>query len=267
MSGARNLAARGFARVLPLASPLRRVPLVGDALHRLSRAIVPSGTLVPVRVKSGIAAGLLLSLDARVAYASFRAGTAEPAVQEALRSVIGPGQVFYDMGANIGYFALAVARMVGPEGHVYAFEPDPVNIEQLEVNARLNELDNVTVVMSVVWSSSGSVSFARADAETTPSRGLGHVDHDGEGKDSIQVTSVSLDDFIRDNRAPDLIKSDVEGAEVEVFDGAAATLRSMPTILCEMHSDGAGRELFARFERLGYRCSWLDDMHVLAQRP
>jgi predicted RNA methylase len=81
-------------------------------------------------------------------------GKGELAVQQALAARIQPGEVFYDLGANIGLFSLMAARLVGASGEVYSFEPDPVNAARLRRNVAQNRLTNVTVVEHGVWSSS-----------------------------------------------------------------------------------------------------------------
>src|SRR5436190_21304843 len=97
-----------------------------------------------VTVKRGPGAGL--RLDATNAKAAFTVGTDEPAVQAELVRVLRPGDVFYDVGANVGFLSLIAARIVGPDGHVYSFEPMPEIARAVGRNAALNGFDNVTVV-------------------------------------------------------------------------------------------------------------------------
>src|SRR5882757_11121436 len=65
-------------------------------------------------------------------------GTLEPPVQEALRRLLAPGDVFYDIGANVGFFTILGARLVGPQGHVVAFEPVPACARAVGRNIELN---------------------------------------------------------------------------------------------------------------------------------
>jgi tRNA G37 N-methylase Trm5 len=71
-------------------------------------------------------------------------GSFEPAETELMRQRVRPGATVLDIGANIGYFTLLMARCVGPSGHVYAFEPEPKNFELLQHNVRRNNYANVT---------------------------------------------------------------------------------------------------------------------------
>ena len=88
--------------------------------------------------------------------------------------------------------------------------------------------------------------------------------HDQQG-DRISVPTVTLDGFSALAPAPDLIKCDVEGAEVEVFEGARNLLeRAHPVVICEMHAREKAAHLYDLFRSLGYACSWLDGNHLLA---
>ena len=127
---------------------------------------------------------------------------------------------FYDIGANIGLFSLLAARLVGKEGRVVAFEADPEIAARLREHVARNEFGWITVEEKAVWSEPRTVFFARTDPATSPDRGLGHVVSASAG-DTIQVSAESLDDYTWTQPAPDFLKCDVEGAEVEVFRGAS----------------------------------------------
>jgi precorrin-6B methylase 2 len=148
-------------------------------------------------------------------------------MQKALVDDLRPGMTFYDLGANIGFFSLMAARLVGPQGRV--------------------------------------VSFERVDPNTSPDRGLGHVPTNGSAPDTITVEAVSLDQYTASHPRPDFWKCDVEGAEGAVFQGAARLLAAKrPILLVEMHSPENHRALLDQFAAQGYRCQSLDDTHVLA---
>jgi FkbM family methyltransferase len=171
---------------------------------------------------------------------------------------------FYDVGANIGLFAMIAARLVGESGRVVAFEADPEIAARLREHLAKNEFGWAAVEENAVWSKEGPIYFARTDPETSPDRGLGHVVATA-GRDTIEVAGVSLDEFATTHEAPDFIKCDVEGAEVEVFRGAKRLLREKrPIVICEMHSEENHRVLVKEFEELGYRCTNCGTNHVAA---
>lgn len=245
----------------PLRS-LRGVPLLGDWAHRLSRRFVPSNEKVWAQVEAGPARGLWLELDPRTGRDYLR-GAAESAVQKVLAERLHPGMVFYDLGANIGLFSLLAARLVGPEGRVFSFEPDAVVAERLRRNIARNEFSNATVVESGVWSAACRVKFVPAGA-SSPDHGTGRL-VEGTSIEGISIPCVALDDFVERAPAPDAIKCDVEGAEVEVLRGAGKLLASRhPWIVCEMHSQANARACREIFTRFGYSIENIDESHVLA---
>ena len=172
----------------------------------------------------------------------------------------------YDLGANIGFFSLMAARLVGPHGRVFSFEADPVIATRLRENLAHNGFRHAVVEEKAVWCESSIVSFACADLTQSSDRGLGFVTtNHQEMATVISVQSVSLDDYCSSHPAPDFIKCDVEGAECEVFRGAANTLRQWhPTIVCEMHGTENHFALARYFLEFGYSCHALDQNHVLA---
>jgi FkbM family methyltransferase len=171
----------------------------------------------------------------------------------------------YDVGANIGFFSLLAARLVGPSGHVISFEADPEVAARLRENLSRNNISQATVEQKAVWSQSGTVSFARVESNISPDRGLGHVSTEDSAAGNITVEAVSLDQFISSHSAPDFVKCDVEGAEVSVFQGARQMLREeRPILLVEMHSAENHRALTQEFALFGYTCLSLDENHVLA---
>jgi len=248
----------------PLRS-LRKVPLLGDLAHRLSHRFFPPHEKVWARVERGPAEGLWLELNPRTGR-HYRHGDAEPAIQKILSKTLKPGMVFYDLGANIGFFSLLAARLVGAAGQVFSFEPDLEVAGRLRRNLSRNGFINATVVEAGVWSVSGNVNFVTADL-SSPDRGVGRFVAGAGAAAGTPTRCLALDDFIRGASAPDVIKCDVEGAEIEVFRGAEKLIETRhPLILCEMHSDANDRFLRQYFRRFEYTLESVDDRHVLAAR-
>jgi len=244
-------------------SALRRVPLVGPWMKWVAAKLVPRDSLTWVQVQSGAAKGLWLRLNPRTGKTYFE-GAGEEAVQQVLQKHLKPGMTFYDVGANIGLFSLIAARLVGENGRVMAFEADPEIAGRLREHLARNEFGWATVEEKAVWNEAKPLYFARTDPQTSPDRGLGHV-ASAAGVETIEVPGVTLDKFVETDRSPDLIKCDVEGAEVEVFRGAQKLLKEKrPIIVCEMHSEENHRVLAGMFQELGYACSDYGTNHVLA---
>jgi FkbM family methyltransferase len=252
--------------LLRYASPLsglRRVPVLGKCVSWAGAKLVPRDLLAWVQIEGGPAEGVWLHLNPRTGRSYFEGG-GEPEVQAALRQHLRPGMIFYDIGANIGFFSLLAARLVGTEGRVVAFEADPEVAVRLREHVARNAFGWITVEEKAVWSEPRTVFFARTDPSTSPDRGLGHVVSAGAG-DTIQVSAESLDGYTLSQPAPDFLKCDVEGAEVEVFRGARRLLKEKrPGIICEMHSEENQRVLLEEFSRFGYTCKTCGTNHILA---
>lgn len=258
------------SRLAPLflryASPLaglRRMPVLGSFVRWASGLLVPRDSLAWIQIQRGPAEGLWLRLNPRTGHAYFNGG-GEPEVQAAIQQHLRPGMTFYDIGANIGFFSLLAARIVGAAGRVVAFEADPDVVQRLREHVERNHFSTISVEQKAVWSESRPVFFARADPNASPDRGLGHVVA-SDASETIHVQAVSLDDFLQTSPPPDFLKCDAEGAEVEVFRGAKRLLEEKrPILLCEMHSEENRRALLQEFARLTYNCAPLDETHILA---
>lgn len=169
--------------------------------------------------------------------------------------------VFFDVGANYGLYALMAATTSGDRAQVYAFEPQPALSRSLVASLKFNRLENVVVTRAAVSSISGKLTFF---VPRTGS-GVGSILRDYAAQqsetDAVEVAAVTLDDFARTNAISrvDIMKIDVEGAELDVLQGAASFLRNyQPIVWFEVNPPAlvaAGREaadLFAAFQRCGY---------------
>jgi FkbM family methyltransferase len=173
--------------------------------------------------------------------------------EELLVKYLSPGAVFYDIGANIGFYAIVGGRIVGAGGHVYAFEPFPESAEAIRNNARLNRFAQVTVEEAAVSDHSGEL-FLELKGQSEIHK---LTDKRDENKNGIMVPVVALDDYISDRkgRAPSLVMIDVEGAELEVLAGMERTMQEhRPVIVCEIHwlVDQLNAFCAAHLDRLGY---------------
>jgi len=243
---------------------LRNVPVLGAAIHYLSHRILGANERICVRVEAGPARGILLELNPRTGQAYLR-GEPEIATPQVLAEFLRPGMVFYDLGANIGFFSLMAARLVGTGGRVISFEPDAQVAARLRRNIELNGFSNITVVEAGVWSASEEVCFVPSDP-TSPEGGTGRF---VAGKDRTLGTltrCIALDDFVQSSPPPDAIKLDVEGAEIEALRGAKRLLQTQrPWIVCEIHSEQNDRMAREFLGCLRYDVESLDINHIVAK--
>jgi FkbM family methyltransferase len=163
-----------------------------------------------------------------------------------------PGGTVFDLGANVGYYTLISSFAAGPAGRVYAFEPLPRNLAFLRRHLTLNRVKNVTVVEAAVADRVGTARFEE-DASTSRGR-LG-------GLGGLEVRAVALDEWAGREGipAPDLLKIDIEGAELLALRGARRMLAAAhPPIFLSTHSGKVHRDCLELLESLGYRATPLD---------
>ncbi|MGB7438647.1 MAG: FkbM family methyltransferase [Candidatus Acidiferrum sp.] len=158
-------------------------------------------------------------------------GTYEVARLRAFANAVKPGAVVYDIGANVGIYTLLGSLRAGVSGWVYAFEPLERNLKYLRRHIQLNTLRNCGVVEKAVCNENGTRHFSSASWQPSMAR----LAPDGE----ILVPSITLDTCIYGEerfRPPDILKIDVEGAELEVLQGANRVLTEFhPAIFLEDH--------------------------------
>jgi FkbM family methyltransferase len=246
-----------------LLSALKRIPGFRFCAKRIGARVVPIGHREWFQVQDGVGKDIWLKLDPRSGGQYYR-GQAEADLQGILRDYLRPGMVLYDLGSNNGFFSLIAARIVGPTGRVVAFEAEPSLWMDIVENIERNDAQNVLLIRSAVWSNSGFVDFKPVDRLISPGAGLGRVVSNST-TGTISVPSVCLDDFAQKERPPDLIKCDVEGAEVDVFRGARKVLAEhRPYVECEIHSDENGKLLYAAFDEMNYDVRWYSTNHFFA---
>lgn len=150
-----------------------------------------------------------------------------------LEETLGPGMVFVDVGANVGYFTLLAAKLVGPAGRVVAVEAHPRLAGILQRNVVLNGFHGwVTVHHKAAWSQRSALEFQMRD-HFTSSSSLGRIDEAslarlGDSVHTVTVDAVPLDELLDSLPRVDVIKIDIEGAEAHAFAGLERTLGAHP---------------------------------------
>jgi len=186
-----------------------------------------------------------------------RDGVFEADCVKIVRALVKPGQVVLDVGANIGYYTIILAKLVGPEGRVFAFEPTQHFRTVLERNVAANKLTNVEIISTGLSSKAG-----KGQIEIGQSTATLHVPGGAQLEASESISLTTLDAFARDRNLErlDFIKVDIDGHEPAFLDGAHDTLTRLdPPILLEIshqHYLEAGVtawDFFARLQRDGYR--------------
>jgi FkbM family methyltransferase len=145
---------------------------------------------------------------------------------------------FVDVGTNLGWFTCLASKII-PNGNIYGFEMDDLNFALLQKNISLNKCNNVECINMAISESSGDLTYKReidrpdAGFRLEPGEGAGHL------AGFVSVKSVTLDDFLEKRGiTPEVIKIDVEGAEMNVLRGMRRTLeKTMPVLFLEVHPE------------------------------
>jgi FkbM family methyltransferase len=185
----------------------------------------------------------------------FWLGYWEPRETLLFKRLLRPGDVVIDAGANVGWFTLLAAALVGVQGHVYAIEPWIPNIRHLRSNIVLNRFTNVDIIEAALDSSAG-----RADFGVPWDSGSGSLLAANHPRKQV-VTTCKLDDILGEMAAGQrirLLKIDIQGTEARAFAGAARSLREhqIENILVEageVMSLQMLRDYGYRLYRVGFR--------------
>lgn len=165
----------------------------------------------------------------------------EPFETEIIKREIKPGDVVVDIGANIGYYTLIFARLVGPEGKVYAFEPDPANFELLRANVAANGYENVVLEQKAVSDRLGETKL-----HLSPGNMGDHRLYDSkDGRRAILVEVVKLDDYFKCSKPEiDFIKMDIQGSEPGAFSGMFSIVQNNANLKLATEFWPAGLQTF-----------------------
>lgn len=151
-------------------------------------------------------------------------GVYEPLETSVVQGNVKPGDVVVDAGANIGYYTLLLARLVGPQGKVIAIEPDPDNFALLKKNVEANGYRNVTLIQKAISDGAGKVKLYRSIRSTAQHS----LAASGENDPYVEVDLGRLDDLVPDSI--NFMKIDVEGAEVGAMNGARELFARSPQL-------------------------------------
>jgi len=154
-------------------------------------------------------------------------GRWEPVITECFRRLLGPGDTFVDVGANIGYYSLLASRLVGPEGHVYSIEASPTIFRLLRANLALNHAPNVETVHAMAGGDDGEQEFWLAsETEWGRSTSIPTLARARKMHSEGYVRCDALTSMVPPKRLLNarVIKIDVEGAERSVLEPIAERL-------------------------------------------
>jgi FkbM family methyltransferase len=199
-----------------------------EPYYRALEVMCPSG--VPTRLSNGTRVRL------HPRFLGWQPEAFEPKVTAMLERLTPHCGTVLDLGAHVGLHTLLFSRLVGAAGTVRAVEPSPANARLLRQHLIWNQCKNVSVVEAAIGKTRGTNHFRFRTDPTDPAASANSIAYD-IGGETVKVPVLTLDDVCSDS-VPDLIKVDVEGAELLVLRGGEETLaRAAPVLVIAIHPD------------------------------
>lgn len=223
-------------------------------LLRLPLRLLPGRAIMPVL--SGINRGCRWRVGSNIHGCWL--GIYESDKQQLMRLLTRPGMVAYDVGANAGFYTLALSRLVGGSGRVFAFEPLAENAANILNHIRLNHCGNTILYQVAVSDKNGLAAFLVEQCNSSGRLG---------GAGAYRVPTVTLDALLETEGlpVPDIVKMDVEGAESAVLEGAPTLLGMRKTAwVIALHGDEQQRKVGRILSMHGYLIFRLDDGSAVA---
>lgn len=182
-----------------------------------------------VKTRRAVVDGHVMYLDARDSLDLSLNHVYEPFETELVQSLVHETDTVLDVGANIGYYTLILARLVGPRGRVFAFEPDPANFALLKKNVESNGYKNVVLVNAALSDRPATLRLYLSEEN----RGDHRIYPSDDARRTIQIPAITADDYLAGlSHEIAFIKMDVQGAEAKVLRGMQRLLQETPK--CQM---------------------------------
>lgn len=185
-------------------------------------------------------------------------GSARIHLQDILKKTLMEGGVFFDLGAHVGYLTMLAAKLVGPTGKIFAFEPLPRNLYFLRKHLEINRINNVSIIEAGVSDIAGT---AYIELPNSRNHLAAYLSPDSDK--GLQILTVSIDDLIAKAKLPipDCIKINIEGSEFMALKGAEKLLRKAhPVLLISTHGGVVHHQCYNLLNTLGYHIDITDEV-------
>jgi FkbM family methyltransferase len=213
------------------------------AIKRLAKSFIVfllGREVRPRLILRGMASGCQICVSP-ADHLGYLAGTYEPHLQRAIKNYVAADDTVYDIGANLGYITLALAKRVGPGGKVIALEPVPELFDSLRRNMDINGVRHAELLNVAASSEAGEVTM-RIAVNVAMSSMVWH--RDDPGAVSFTAKTVAIDELVEAGRfpLPKFMKIDVEGAEGFALQGMVRTIAAARPVIYVECSE-AGRQI------------------------
>jgi len=197
------------------------LPLIGLAYNYLFRRFKPAEDIVMFNIR-----GNKMYADVHDGFGPGEIrGYYEKGETEIFKQVVREGMIVADLGAHIGYYTLIAAKLVGEKGKVYAFEPEPNNYRLMVKSVAANGYNNVIPVQKAVSNQTGTTKLFLSSGHDGDS-GSHAIYQLYDCSESIHIETITLDEYFKgkENRI-DIVKMDIEGAEIAALQGMTEILK------------------------------------------
>jgi FkbM family methyltransferase len=197
--------------------------------------------LLPARLPNG--SQVLCDLRDHVQRQIWFNGAYEPVETYLFSQLLQPGMTVLDIGANVGQYTLIASTAVGPSGQVHSFEPVPSTFARLQRHVELNQLANVTLNQAALWFEDAPLKLGLAP-ESANNLGSYSVGAAQVQETAVSALGIRLETYALMEKLTrlDLVKMDIEGAELFALQGGRALLdRFHPVILMEVNREALGK--------------------------
>jgi FkbM family methyltransferase len=183
----------------------------------------------------------------------------EPAVETAIRSALRPGAVFVDAGSNIGYYTIIASKIVGPDGRVFACEMMPLTADILRMHVDMNAAENVIVIEGALADVEGATLMA-----SYPDGKFGQASiARGDQGSGVAVRTRTLEAILEQVPQVQIMKMDLEGAELGALRGLGSGISKVEAIVLENRDDP---EVLRYLADHGFNVTRIDGNNVLARQ-
>jgi len=183
----------------------------------------------------------------------------EPSVEAAIRTLVKPGDTFVDAGANIGFYTVLSSKLVGEKGRVVSFEMVPQTATILRCHVMQNGCSNVKVIEGALAEISGLTVYASlVDGKS----GQSSI-RSGDSRSKVAVETITLHDQLKDIENVNLMKMDIEGAELLALKGLSPDLQKVQAIIFE---NRGAMDVVHYLQAHGFTISRLDGNNALARQ-
>ncbi len=245
---------------------IKDIPFIGQILYKTYLYLFYNEGEV-LRIEEGLLKGMQVKRFMRTTVPEYISGDYEESLQNALSSVLKDGHTFFDVGAHNGFFDLLAFKMVGENGKIIALEAHPENAKNIESQIKLNSIQNCRVLNLAVTDHSGHINITNEG----PSNMIKIADLSENYNNSniliskqITVATKKLDSIADEFGYPDVIKMDIEGAELLALRGSHQILSNKkPTWLMEIHSKSLTKEVNELLRDYGYKIFDLNGKEII----